>query len=67
MKVMLPRFCLLFLLLITSLATSEKYAFLVCMNDYSNHISYYDSVCLTLDNYTKIEKEKEVILNDQKN
>ena len=55
MKVMLPRFFLLFLLLISSLATAEKYAFLVCTYDYPNHISYYDTVCLTLDNYTKIE------------
>ena len=38
-KVMMRRFCLLFLLLISSLATSEKYALLVGINDYPNDIS----------------------------
>ena len=36
---MMRRFCLLFLLLISSLATSEKYALLVGINDYPNDIS----------------------------
>ena len=34
----MPRFCLLFLLLISSLATAEKYALLVGINDYQNDI-----------------------------
>ena len=36
---MLRRFCLLFLLLISTLATAEKYALLVGINDYPNDIS----------------------------
>ena len=35
---MLRRFCLLFLLLISTLATAEKYALLVGINDYQNDI-----------------------------
>ena len=33
------RFCLLFLILISSLATAEKWALLVGINDYPNDIS----------------------------
>ena len=36
---MLRRFCLLFLLLIPTLAVAEKYALLVGINDYPNDIS----------------------------
>ena len=38
-KVMMPRLCLLFLLLISSLAVAEKYALLVGINDYQGDIS----------------------------
>ncbi len=38
-KVMMPRLCFLFLLLLSSLAVAEKYALLVGINDYQGDIS----------------------------
>ena len=38
-KVMIPRLCFLFLLLLSSLAVAEKYALLVGINDYQGDIS----------------------------
>ena len=69
---MLRRFCLLFLLLISSLATSEKYALLVGINDYPNDISplrycVADVVAFrdALVNVAGFEKDNVYLMTDQ--
>ncbi len=69
---MLRRFCLLFLLLISSLATSEKYALLVGINDYPNDISplrycVADVVAFrdALINVAGFEKDNVYLMTDQ--
>ena len=69
---MLRRFCLLFLLLISSLAVAEKYALLVGINDYPNDISP-PRYCLAdvvafrdaLVNVAGFEKDNVYLMTDQ--
>ena len=69
---MLRRFCLLFLLLIPTLAVAEKYALLVGINDYPNDISplrycVADVVAFrdALINVAGFEKDNVYLMTDQ--
>ena len=69
---MLRRFCLLFLLLIPTLAVAEKYALLVGINDYPNDISplrycVADVVAFrdALVNVAGFEKDNVYLMTDQ--
>ena len=69
---MIPRLCFLFLLLLSSLATAEKYALLVGINDYPNDISplrycVADVVAFrdALVNVAGFEKDNVYLMTDQ--
>ena len=71
-KAIMRRFCLLFLLLISSLAVAEKYALLVGINDYPNDISplrycVADVVAFrdALVNVAGFEKDNVYLMTDQ--